>query len=327
MSVTVPKRGLIATIAVFLVLLAGGEAYAWGPATHVKLASDILQQLAMLPAGVATILAAWKRDYIFGNIAADVVLAKRLSKVKQICHHWATGHALLADATTDQGRAFALGYLSHLAADTVAHGKFLPRQMTLTRTTMSFGHLYWELRADAGIGPHYWEVLRLLLREVDAEHRQALSARLTDTFLPFSINWRLFYRMNRFVARHTLRRAMDGWARMSRWQLPDQLMREYRQECLERIRDVLTRGPQSTVCHLDPNGNAALAYTRVQRRQLRQMARLGLIAPSVLYEVSIVHAPSVGHAVPGQIPNLAVSPAQIGVSSKPALPPPLDPAA
>jgi hypothetical protein len=290
-----------------LVLAKPTKAYAWGPATHVKLASDVLDNLQWLSAGVAVILGRHRKDYIFGNIAADVVVAKRLSRVKQICHHWATGFAILDDARTDESRAFALGYLSHLAADTVAHGKFLPRQMTLTRTTMSFGHVYWELRADSTIGSHYWRVLRSVLRGAYSEHERALSAHLTDTFLPFSINWRLFHRMNRFVSRHMLRRAVDGWQRLSRWQLSDQLMREYRAECRGRIVDVLNRGRSAAVCHEDPNGNAALAYTRAQRRQLRQMARRGLIVPHILYEVSVVHGPAMAHSPPVQVPGLPAS--------------------
>ena len=80
---------------VFLVLPAA-EALAWGPATHVKLASDLLDLSHLLPAAVAGLLARCRRDYIFGNIAADVVLAKRLSRVRQFCHHWATGFAILS---------------------------------------------------------------------------------------------------------------------------------------------------------------------------------------------------------------------------------------
>src|SRR5690606_1773283 len=137
------------------------------------------------------------------------------------------------------------------------------------------GHLYWELRADATIGPYYWDVLRGLLGEVFHEHRNCLCSTLTDTFLPFSMNWRLFYRMNRFVTKRLLRTAMDHWYQVSRWQLSDQIMREYRNESLERIVDVLARGRSSPVLNLDPNGNAALAYTRLQRRQLRRMSRLG----------------------------------------------------
>lgn len=290
----VSKRGLI--IAGILLLVAGWptHAYAWGPATHIKLACDVLENAQLLAGATAVLLGKHVKHYLFGNIAADVVTAKRLSKVRQVCHHWATGFAILDDARNDQGRAFALGYLSHLAADTVAHGKFLPRQMTMTRSTMSFGHVYWELRADATLGPHYWQMLRTVLAEVYAEHERVLAARLKDTFLPFSVNWRLFYRMNRFVGRHLLRRAMDGWYRLSRWQLCDQMMREYRAESLERIVDVLEHGRHSWVCHYDPNGNAALAYTRAQRRQLRQMARLGLIVPHLLYEVAAAHAPELG---------------------------------
>jgi hypothetical protein len=274
----------VVIVAAAVLAVTAADALAWGPATHVKLASDLLGRLQLLPAGIAALLAAHRKHYIFGNVAADVVVAKRLSRVRQFCHHWQTGFAILDDARTDAGRAFALGYLSHLAADTVAHCKFLPRQMTVTRTTMSFGHVYWELRADTTIGPHYWQMLRGVLAEAFAEHEASLSARLTDTFLPFSLNWRLFYRTNYLVSRRTWLRAMNRLSNLSRWHLSDQLMREYRAECLERMVDIVTHLRSAAVLREDPNGNAALAYTRLQRRQLRQMARAGLISSYILRE-------------------------------------------
>ncbi len=291
----IPGRVVIA-LGVLVVLAAAQDAFAWGAATHVKLASDLLTSAGMLPAAVAALLARHARDYLFGNIAADLVIAKKLSRVRQFCHHWETGFAILDDARTDAGRAFGLGYLSHLAADTVAHNKFLPRQMTVTRTTLSFGHLYWEMRADATIGPHYWGTLRGVLDDVFAEHEADLSQRMTDTFLPFALNWRLFYRLNRFASRTFWRKAMDRWYNVSRWHLSDQLMREYRAEALERMLDVVAHQRDAAVLHEDPNGNAALAYTRMQRRHLRQMARAGLIAPHVLYEAAADHAPVVNRA-------------------------------
>lgn len=276
-----------------LVACLAGDALAWGPATHVKLASDLLGGLQLLPAGLAALLAANRNSFIFGNLAADVVVAKRLSRVRQFCHHWQTGFAILDDARSDAGRAFALGYLSHLAADTVAHCKFLPRQMTVTRTTMSFGHLYWEIRADTTIGPHYWRMLREILDDVFAEHQASLSVRLTDTFLPFSLNWRVFYRTNALVSRRSWLRAMYRWSDVSRWRLSDQLMREYRAESLERMFDIVINQRSAAVLHEDPNGNAAFAYTRMQRRQLRQMARAGLASPQVFHEAELVHAPRI----------------------------------
>jgi hypothetical protein len=298
----VRRSVVLIALVFFFVFVPARKAQAWGPATHVKLASDLLGQLSLLPTFAAGLLARRRRDYIFGNIAADVVIAKRLSRVKQFCHHWSTGFAILEDAETEASQAFALGYLSHLAADTVAHGKFLPRQMTLTRSTVSFGHIYWELRADGSIGPYHWSQLRSILDEVFDEHEVSLSSQLTDTFLPFAMNWRLFYRMNKFVGQRLLRRAMDRWYMRSRWQLSDQLLREYRAECLDRMLDVVRSLQKSPVVREDPSGNAALAYTRVQRRQLRQMSRAGLIAPHVLYEAAATHAPALAKA-PLRIPN------------------------
>jgi len=275
------------------VLFIARPALAWGPATHIKLAHDLLGQLHLLPVAVAVILSRYRKDYIFGNIAADMVIAKRLSRVKQFCHHWETGFAILNDARSHQGRAFALGYLSHLAADTVSHNKFLPRQMTMTHTTMGLGHLYWEMRADSTIAPRYWEELQDILKMVFDEHEASLHARLMDTFLPFMVNWRLFYRTNQFLSRRMWRKAMGRWYNVSRWQLSEELMREYRAECLQRMMDVVARQRESGVLREDPNGNSALAYTRVQRRQLRQMTRAGLIAPHILYEAAVGHAPTV----------------------------------
>lgn len=259
----------------------------------MKLAGDLLGHLSLLPAAVAALLARHRRDYQFGSIAADVVIAKRLSRVKQSCHHWQTGLTILEDAAAETGQAFALGYLSHLAADTVAHNKFIPRQMALTHSSLSFGHMYWEMRADSTIGPYHWEQLRLVLNDVFAEHEMNLHSRLTDTFLPFSVNWRLFYRLNRFMGRRLWRRTMDRIYTMSRWHLSDQLMREYRSECLQRTIEVVSDPWHAEVLHEDPNGNAALAYSKARRRQLRQMARCGLIAPHLMYEAAIGHAPMV----------------------------------
>ena len=48
----------------------------------MKLASDLLGQLTFLPAAVAALLSRYRRDYLFGNLAADLVIAKRLSRIK-----------------------------------------------------------------------------------------------------------------------------------------------------------------------------------------------------------------------------------------------------
>ena len=55
---------------------------------------------------------------------------------------------------------------------------------------------------------------------------------------------------------------------------------------------LLAEGPGCKLLHEDPNGNAALGFARHHRRQLRQMARAGLIAPHVWDEVIAQHEPT-----------------------------------
>jgi hypothetical protein len=51
-------------------------------------------------------------------------------------------------AATDAERAFALGYLSHLAADTIAHNHYVPYHLARYARSKGPRALYWEMRAD-----------------------------------------------------------------------------------------------------------------------------------------------------------------------------------
>src|SRR5438477_8744405 len=191
------RRGLvIAALAALAVLAFQSHALAWGAATHVQLASDLIENLWILPTSVAGLLSKHAWHYFYGNVAADVVLAKKLSRVKQICHHWSTGLSILQQAQTDEDRAFGYGYLSHLAADTVAHNKFLPHQFAISRTTLKFGHLYWELRADSHVDPAAWKRLRETLGRSYPGAHLLLEQHLQDTLLSFRNNQRVFNRIN-----------------------------------------------------------------------------------------------------------------------------------
>jgi hypothetical protein len=281
----------VALCAAALLLCAATPAFGWGPATHVRLASDLLSHLWLLPAGVAALLARHRRHFLYGNVATDTVFAKKMTRVKQVCHHWSTGFSLLDSAESDAGRAFALGYLAHLAADTVAHNRFLPRQMAVCRSTISFGHLYWEIRADALVDRAYWQELRSALRGDYEEPERLLESHLRETLFSFRVNRAIFRRMNLLASERAWRRSVEFWAQLSRYRLDHQLMEDYHHDARERMRDVLTAGRASDVLHDDPNGNSALAYARVQRRQLRQMKKARMPHMHVIREAAAGHAP------------------------------------
>lgn len=267
------------------------SAWAWGPATHVHLATRLLGDFGWLPASLAALLSRHAWSYIYGNVAADVVLAKRWSRVKQICHQWTTGFRLLDNATTEQDRAFSLGYLSHLAADTVAHGKYVPRQLAVTRTTMNFGHVYWEMRADHLVPATAFQGLRdLQHRDFTVHHRQ-LAGILTETFLPHGMNVRVFRRINHLVAAPYWQRSIRLWGRHSRWPLSVGLVRLYHDESLARMISVMVEQHRSPVLHEDPNGTSALLHVRYDRRHMRRLRRSGLPLAHVLHEAAATYAP------------------------------------
>jgi hypothetical protein len=272
-------------------LLDVDAALAWGPGTHVHLGTQLLAQLGLLPASVAVLLSRHAADYLYGNVAADVVLARRWSRIKQFCHHWTTGFRLLETAPDERGQAFALGYLSHLAADSVAHGKFIPRQLAVARTTISFGHMYWEMRADHALPPAPFRELKALALYDFHMHHDLMAGVLTQTFLPYEMNVRMFERINRLVTRRRWQRSVGVWGRYSRWPLCAELVGRYHQECLDRMASIVSDGRRSPLLHNDPNGTSALLHARVSRREVRRLRRRGLPMDHLVQEAAASYAP------------------------------------
>lgn len=279
-------------VVILLVLLGSPHsAFAWGPATHVGLAAGVLERLSLVPAGVAALLARQGIAYLYGNIAADIVFAKRWSRVKQFCHHWSTGFKLLEHADDEPAEAFAYGYLSHLAADTVAHGKFIPRQIAVSRCSINAGHFFWELRADGTEADPAWQLLEHVIRYDHSRHHEALEKQITGTFLSFDVNRLIFDGMNALAVRRSFRRTVEVVNRRSRWHLPAELVQSYRAESLERILSLLTEGRGSAVLREDPNGSSVFASLCVRRREVRRLQRRGVPVEQRWLEMSRGYAP------------------------------------
>ncbi len=147
---TFPRLALALLGVGVVVLVLPEQAHAWTPGTHIYLGESVLANLPYLPAAVADLLRAYPFDFLYGNIAADSSIAKHYAPLGRHCHYWHVGQEIHDLAATDALRAFGLGYLSHLAADTVAHNYFVPRQLMLTSSTAAVGAL---LLGDPDRGP------------------------------------------------------------------------------------------------------------------------------------------------------------------------------
>lgn len=276
-------------LAALLLLLVPGEAWAWGPATHVYLGSGILESLHLLPAAIRQILAAYPYDFLYGSVAADISLAKKYAPVGRHCHHWHVGEEIFAAADTDRLRAVGLGYLAHLAADTVAHNVYVPRQLLLTSSTEALGHSYWEHRMDLHLGERYTTLARHAVMNHDHSAADALFDRvLSATLFSFQTNRRIFRGMIRFQDNERWQSLFGTVLQNSRWALPQPVIDAYVATSFDSVVDYLERREAAVPASLDPVGEHNLS---VAKRLRRQASREGMGKPQALTEVADRHFP------------------------------------
>jgi hypothetical protein len=121
------SKTLTAFIGLVITLLAlPGDALAWGPGVHLAMGGTILENLGLVSPFIADILARHRDLFLYGCISADIFIGKGSRIHDGHSHNWDTGFALLHSARDPGLRAYAYGYLSHLAADTVAHNYYVP---------------------------------------------------------------------------------------------------------------------------------------------------------------------------------------------------------
>src|SRR5204863_8282355 len=127
--------GTVLLAALLLVMLTPSVAHAWTPGTHIFLGEAVMRSLSLLPSSIADLPSAVPYDFLYGSIAADTSIAKKYAAAGRHCHSWNIGMEIYERAGAEPMQAFGLGYLAHLAADTVAHNYFVPHQLAITSTT------------------------------------------------------------------------------------------------------------------------------------------------------------------------------------------------
>lgn len=254
-------------VAVGALALTAAPAYAFGPATHIFLGERLLGALHLIPAHIAAVLAAHPRSFLYGSIAADISLAKKYAPVGRHCHFWHVGREILESADTDSLRSVGYGYVSHLAADTIAHNFFVPRQLLLTSSTQALGHTYWETRLDAQLGEAYSAKAREVVLEYDHSGADALFDRvLSATIFSFQTNRRIFRGMIRAQDNDRWKAVFEQVLRRSRWTLTPEEIEGYLEPAFDFVVDYLRTNDDSHAAALDPVGDFNLQLAKKIRR-------------------------------------------------------------
>lgn len=254
----------LALIAVVCIAVLPGEAYAWTPGTHIYLGETVLANLTQLPEAVASLIRAFPYDFLYGNIAADTSIAKKYAPVGRHCHSWGVGQEIYDRAASDPLRAFALGYLAHLAADTVAHNYFVPRQLVITSRTIALGHSYWESRFETHLGEQYartaMDVIRVGHDDADAH----LDEILAPTIFSVRTSRRLFRGMVGITETQSWQRVFRVAAEASRWDIAERFVEAYMATSFQYVMELLSEDRPTTLA-LDPAGESSLQLAKRMR--------------------------------------------------------------
>ena len=258
--------------AVVAIALLPSVAYAWTPGTHVFLGEAVLGALPLLPAGIADLLRAFPHDFLYGSIAADTSIAKKYAAAGRHCHSWTVGLDVYDAAREEPLRAFALGYLAHLAADAIAHNYFVPMRLAVTSSSAGIGHSYWESRFETHLGGEYSRRARELILLDHGMADGLLDRVLSPTIFSTPTNRRIFRGMVYVADTESWQRIFQLMTEKSRWDLPEGEIAAYLARSFDFIVDFLHRFDRADPFRLDPAGTKPL---RLAKRVRREALRIG----------------------------------------------------
>lgn len=260
------SAGGLALAVLLALMLTPAVAHAWTPGTHIFLGEAVMRSLPLLPSSISELLAAFPYDFLYGSIAADTSIAKKYAAAGRHCHSWNVGFEIHSNAESEPLRAFGLGYLAHLAADSVAHNYFVPHQLTITSSTAALGHSYWESRFDMHIGERFSRTAKQLILRDHSHSDEHLDRILSPTIFSTSTNRRIFRGMVYVADTESWQRIFHLVEEKSRWDLSEREIETYMARAFDYIIDLMTRLDRAEPYKLDPAGTDALREAKKVRR-------------------------------------------------------------
>jgi hypothetical protein len=226
---------MLCVLLVFGFIFIPSVVFAWGPLTHMYLGNQLLSCAPLIPAGILALIQKHKQDFLYGNIMADTIIGKKYLPGDKSSHSWDVGLKLFDQAYSRPERAFAYGYLSHLAADTVAHE-------TLTGEMGNMSHTWAELKADSLIDKSYW-LQSVSISKVVRKRSELLLENSLDRYA-FS------FKTNRRIYKSIVYLSLLNKKR--RYGVDRNLIHNLHEESISRMIDLLQNGTDSEVLAKNP---------------------------------------------------------------------------
>ena len=261
--------------ALLLIICTPADALAWGGGIHLQLGTAVLNNLTAIRPTIAAVIEAYPYDFLYGCVAADITIGKKFTHFLLHCHRWQVGMKVLENAGPDPQKACAYGYLSHLAADTIAHNYFVPFKVMRSFATLTLKHAYWEMRFENFVEREIWETARKVSQENYRANDALLRKVLSDTIFSFGTNKRIFNSILLVSRLEKWQQVLQTLSDTSRYNLDESDREEYMGLAQEAVFDFLNEMEGSRYFRADPTGERALVTAEAVRKNLRLLYRSG----------------------------------------------------
>jgi hypothetical protein len=295
---------IIPLAAVALLVLAWpSDAFAWGPLAHLSFSAQALESLAPLQSPIRQVLQDFGNEFLYGSLAADIVVGKNMARYLYHCHNWRVGFNVFRQAKPGAEQALALGFLAHLAADTVAHNYYVPFKTVASFHKTNTRHAYWELRYDQRMDRSLSVLARRVSTRAIRGHDVFLERALGGaSVLPFGVSKQLFRsllasaRISRF--HHLSRFALAPERRLV---LEPDLVVETNGLAVSAIVGLLAEGERCLAARADATGGRNIKLAGDLRKQLQDRVRRGTVTLRDAHAIAAETRDSFRKAIQGKL--------------------------
>jgi hypothetical protein len=258
-----------------LELLFSKGAWAWGPGIHTVISCRLLEDTIQTLPFIGTIIKTWPLEFLYGNLAADFLVGKGFKKRQGHSHNWETGLRLLEEASENRQISYACGFMSHLAADIMAHNYFIPNLIHSASTWRRMGHIYWEIRADRFVDQLYLKIAKEVLSQERLDLDEMLKWVMGKSGAGFRTRKRLYTRSITVSNSDRFFNSMNLVVKKAHYQIPSYYLSFMIDLSFRAARDLLIRPNNSPLFAYDPIGsrNLALAGRHAMRARFFRLPR------------------------------------------------------
>jgi len=130
--------------------LYSADANAWGLVTHLYFAQSLLWAMPLLDPRLQNVIKNFPELVMAGACLPDLAI---VSPHYRKTNFWESGHQLMKLARTEEETAIAIGYISHLYIDVIAHNHFVPAHEAMWHKNEVFTHIASEWAMDGHLAP------------------------------------------------------------------------------------------------------------------------------------------------------------------------------